>query len=316
MERLDERQRQGRKFGAAAEEYERGRPGWPPAAVAAVTAGLGLTSAATVLDLAAGTGKLTRLLAARFARVIAVEPLAPMRRVLAEQLPGVEVRDGTAEQLPVGEAEVDAVFVAEAFHWFDGARALAEAARVLRPGGGIALLWNRPAGPLEPELPPGAREAIRAAIAAGGPPGGEHLRHGQWREAFVGSAFEPPHEAEAVHEQVRDGASLIANVMSISSIAGLPAAERERLRARLTELVPAATYRQRLRTEVVWARLAARWCDRCGRPAGEGEHAVCVAARALEPPRFCPHCRRRMKVQVLPAGWTAVCVAHGETRQL
>ncbi|WP_329108633.1 hypothetical protein OG792_08235 [Micromonospora sp. NBC_01699] len=59
---------------------------------------------------------------------------------------------------------------------------------------------------------------------------------------------------------------------------------------------------------------AAPWCDRCGRSTGDGSHAACAAARALEPPRFCPQCRRRMKVQVLPTGWSAVCVEHGELR--
>ncbi|MEW2380576.1 hypothetical protein AB0873_00555 [Micromonospora sp. NPDC047707] len=58
----------------------------------------------------------------------------------------------------------------------------------------------------------------------------------------------------------------------------------------------------------------AAWCDRCGEPAGVGEHLACRAARDLEPPRYCAHCRRRMKVQVLPVGWSAVCVAHGEIR--
>jgi hypothetical protein len=56
------------------------------------------------------------------------------------------------------------------------------------------------------------------------------------------------------------------------------------------------------------------YCDRCGRAASDGDHAACGAARALEPPRYCEHCRRRMKVQVLPSGWVAVCVEHGERR--
>ncbi|HLU32835.1 MAG TPA: hypothetical protein VKZ74_02265 [Natronosporangium sp.] len=69
-----------------------------------------------------------------------------------------------------------------------------------------------------------------------------------------------------------------------------------------------------MRTEVYWARLAGvEWCDRCGGGLAEGSHAACVVARDLEPPRFCPRCRRRMRVQVLPAGWVAVCVEHGET---
>ena len=128
--------------------------------------GLGLTPASTVLDVAAGTGKLTRLLAARFTRTIAVEPLEPMRRVLAAEVPGVEVRDGTAEQLPVGEAEVDAIFVAEAFHWFDGAQALAEAARVLRPAVGSRCCGT-------------ARRSLGAGAARVGPasdPGGRRRR--------------------------------------------------------------------------------------------------------------------------------------------
>jgi hypothetical protein len=65
---------------------------------------------------------------------------------------------------------------------------------------------------------------------------------------------------------------------------------------------------------VTAAAVAQVWCDRCGEDAAAGLHAACRAARALEPPRFCPRCRRRMKVQVLPAGWSAVCVEHGETR--
>ncbi|NES17175.1 MULTISPECIES: hypothetical protein [Micromonospora] len=59
---------------------------------------------------------------------------------------------------------------------------------------------------------------------------------------------------------------------------------------------------------------AGRWCDRCGEPSAAGGHDACAAARALEPPRYCVHCRRRMKVQVVPTGWSAVCVEHGEIR--
>jgi SAM-dependent methyltransferase len=310
-----ERARQGRKFGPAAEDYERGRPGYPREIVEAAVAALGLGPEATVVDVGAGTGKLTRLLVERFARVVAVEPLRPMRELLAASLPRVDAREGTAERLPLGDGDAAAVFVAEAFHWFDGPAALAEAARVLAPGGGIVLLWNLPAGGWDPPLPDRARALFREAISRGGEPGGPAVQQGQWRDAFAGSAFGELHPVELTHQFERDRDGLIANAMSVSSIAGLPPADRAALRERLTRLLPDTTYRQPLRTELHWARLEdGRWCDRCGRARDSGEHGACAAARELEPPRFCPRCRRRMKVQVLPGGWSASCVAHGETR--
>jgi SAM-dependent methyltransferase len=311
---MSERARQGRKFGPAAEDYERGRPPWPEAAIERAAAALGLGPAAIVVDLGAGTGKLSRLLAARFARVVAVEPLAPMRELLAANLPQVEAREGTAERLPLADGEADAVFVGDAFHWFDGESALAEFARVLAPAGGLALLWNIPTGPSDPPLPELARELVREAVARGGEPGGPRLERGQWREPFAGSVFGELHYERISHESTSDQDGVIANAMSISSVAGLPASEREALRARLRELIPTGRYRRPLRTDLYWARLEpAAWCDRCGRALTDGGHEACAAARALEPPRFCPRCRRRLKVQVLPEGWTATCAVHGET---
>ena len=96
-----------------------------------------------MLDLAAGTGKLTRRLAGRFATVTAVEPLDGMRTVLEDRIPFVRALAGTAEAIPLPDASVDAVFVAEAMHWFDPEPAVAELGRVLRPGGGVAVLYNR-----------------------------------------------------------------------------------------------------------------------------------------------------------------------------
>lgn len=128
-----------RSFGAAADAYERARPTYPEAAVDwLVPAG-----AKTVLDLGAGTGKLTRSLAARGLEVIAVEPLTEMRANLAAALPEVRALAGTAEEIPLPDASVDAITVAQAWHWVDPERATFEAARVLRPGGTLGLIWNR-----------------------------------------------------------------------------------------------------------------------------------------------------------------------------
>jgi SAM-dependent methyltransferase len=130
-------------FGAGAEAYERGRPSYPDAAVAHLVEVLQLVPGKRVLDLAAGTGKMTRLLMQTGVDLVAVEPVAGMRAAFEAAVPGVEILEGTAEAIPLPDASVDAVVVAQAFHWFDGDQALAEIGRVLRPGGGVALVWNR-----------------------------------------------------------------------------------------------------------------------------------------------------------------------------
>src|SRR5215216_6375260 len=138
-----------RSFDWLAEAYERARPGWPAAAIDALVQRLALDERSTVLDLAAGTGKLTRELVPRFATVIAVEPLDGMRAVLERVVPGARAVAGTAEAIPLEDASVDAVVASEAFHWFDPEPAVAEMARVLRPGGGVAALYNRYVPPPE-----------------------------------------------------------------------------------------------------------------------------------------------------------------------
>ena len=129
-------------FSSAADVYERARPGYAPEAVSWVCERLGIGRGRTVLDLAAGTGKLTRDLVPSGATVIAVEPLGEMRAQLERAVPGAQALDGTAESIPLGDGSVDAVACAQAFHWFDPERALPEIHRVLRPGGGLALLYN------------------------------------------------------------------------------------------------------------------------------------------------------------------------------
>jgi ubiquinone/menaquinone biosynthesis C-methylase UbiE len=129
-------------FSAAADVYERARPGYPEAVVTWLAARLGIGPGRDVLDLAAGTGKLTRQLVPLGARIVCVEPLDAMRAELERAVPGVEALAGTAEAIPLSDGSVDAVTCAQAFHWFQPDDALREIHRVLRPGGRIALLWN------------------------------------------------------------------------------------------------------------------------------------------------------------------------------
>ena len=125
-------------FGAETAAYERGRPSYPPEAIDWLLP----AGARDVLDLGAGTGKLTARLVERGLNVVAVDPIAEMLEVLRSALPGTPALLGTAEEIPLPDNSVDAVLVAQAWHWVDPERAIPEVARVLRPGGRLGLVWN------------------------------------------------------------------------------------------------------------------------------------------------------------------------------
>lgn len=133
---------QGFDAQGVAAAYERARPSYPAEVVAHIVGRGGIGPGRRVADVAAGTGKLTRLLVPTGADVLAIEPMASMRQALGATAPGVGVLDGTAENLPLPDRSIDVVTVAQAFHWFDAPVALAELHRVLRPGGHLFLLWN------------------------------------------------------------------------------------------------------------------------------------------------------------------------------
>lgn len=208
-------------FQAAAGDYERARPDYPDDAGRWLAERLDLRADRHVLDLAAGTGKLTRLLVPTGATVLAIEPVAGMRERLAAALPDVELLDGVAEQIPLDDASVDAATVGQAFHWFDGDRALAEIHRVTRGGSRLAVVYNRRLldHPLQAAL-----EAIVQPLRAQTP---AH-RGGQWREAFARTRlWAPVEEAELAHLQLLDRPGVVARVASISFIAKLPADQRD-----------------------------------------------------------------------------------------
>jgi SAM-dependent methyltransferase len=136
-------------FADVAAAYDRGRPEYPPAVIERIVAELGADRsprAARVLDVGAGTGKLTRPLLAAGLDVVAVEPVERMRSALARAVGPERALDGRAEAIPLGGASVDGAVCAEAFHWFDGERAAAELHRVLRPGGALVVMWLHETG--------------------------------------------------------------------------------------------------------------------------------------------------------------------------
>jgi ubiquinone/menaquinone biosynthesis C-methylase UbiE len=232
-------------FGSVAADYVRGRPDWPAEAIDAV----GLPREARVLDLAAGTGKLTEALAARFDDVVAVEPDDAMR---AEIRHG-EALAGSAESIPLPAESVDGVFVGEAFHWFCDPPALTEIARVLRPGGTLALLWNRQLGRLE-ELWRVHELMQRLRDEAGVSSKTHRFFSGAFKEVFAGSAFEPLREAAVEWEQVLDRDALVSYFVSQSQVASRP--DREEIRRELLRLVPEGRHVRPLRCEVYWTRLS------------------------------------------------------------
>jgi SAM-dependent methyltransferase len=240
-------------FGRTAREYELGRPEWPSELLDRIVAELGLTHEAAVLDLGAGTGKLTRALVPRFSRVVAVEPDDAMRAVLEEVVPGAEALAGSSDAIPLGDDEVDAVFSGEAFHWFATPETLVEVGRVLRPRGGLAIFWNIPID--YPEVAPEVQEAIEEAFARGGEPGLHRVLSNEWRAPFEGSGFEELRETELERELVADRETWIANLLSVSSIAVQPASDRAAFAERLRELVPSGELRRRVRTVAYWSRL-------------------------------------------------------------
>jgi SAM-dependent methyltransferase len=201
-----------RSFARVATEYERGRPGYPRAAIEWLLGDAPLH----ILDLGAGTGKLTAGLLGAGHRVIAVEPLAQMREILAAQLPQARVVAGSAERLPLEDASVDAVTVGAAFHWFDHDLALAEIARVLRPPGILGLLGNG----FDTATPWVAR--VREIL---GPPAIE--RPGHWPETNVlRERFAEVDDREFPHSQRIDRASLRDLASSRSNLAVMTEANR------------------------------------------------------------------------------------------
>jgi SAM-dependent methyltransferase len=220
-----------RGFERAAPAYERARPEYPAAAVAAVVRALALGPGRRVLDVGAGTGKFSRVAAATGAEVVAVDPAAAMIRV-AVGVPGLLPLRAVAELLPFRDGSFDAASAASAFHWFEGARALRELHRLLRPGGRLALLWN-----LRDDGVPWV--ARLSAIVNRGEGSAPRYRAGNWRAAFEAAPglFEQVEEAHLRHVHPLAPQGVVDRVASVSFVAAMEEAARDRILAEVRGLL-------------------------------------------------------------------------------
>lgn len=246
-----------RGFGSEAQTYERVRPGYPVEVVDWLADNLRLAAGTTVLDLAAGTGKLTRLLTSTGAIVLAAEPVAGMRAVLHRSVTGVPVVAAGAEALSFADGALDAVTVAQAFHWFDREAASREVARVLRPRGRLGLVWNARDRSIdwadhvwgvmdrvEKRAPWRDHDQIRATVGDGLPGFGEL------------------HEATFRHAQATTPSEVVDRIASVSHVAVLPPAQRATVLDEVRDLLathPDTAGRSRLELEY---RVDAYWCER------------------------------------------------------
>jgi SAM-dependent methyltransferase len=244
-------------FDREAVTYDRARPSYPPDCVAWFAEHLDLRPGRRVLDLAAGTGKFTRLLEPLGTDLVAAEPVVGMRTILHASSPEVPVLAATAEQLPFRDATLHAITVAQAFHWFDATAALEEAARVLRPEGRLGLVWNA-RDRSRPHVD--ALWSIMDRVEKKAP----WRRHEEWREAAFTDTpyFGPMHEATFHHEQVMTVDEVVDRFRSVSHVAVLPpdeqAAVLHEVRATLASHPDTAG-----RDEIaIPYRVDAYWCQR------------------------------------------------------
>jgi SAM-dependent methyltransferase len=233
------------QFASVADAYERGRPEYAPAVIGATAAELGIGPGDRVLDLAAGTGKLTRALVAYGFAVTAVEPLEPLRVVLTDKVPAAHVHDGVAEAIPLEDRSVAAVMIADAFHWFDRPRALSEIRRVLARGGGVALLNTVPDWS-------GASWAHElGTLVTDARPEHPNFDGRPWQE-FVREAdgFAEPWELQVTTYGPADPERVLAHMSSISWIVGLPEPERADVLARMRAIIQAGETPERFALHV------------------------------------------------------------------
>jgi SAM-dependent methyltransferase len=242
-------------FDRRARTYERGRPGYPAAAMRFLARALGIGPGRLVVELGSGTGKFTGGLLPFGAAVVAVEPTDGMRRLFVRRFPSTVVLAGQAEAIPLPDGCADVVVVAQAFHWFRPRPALREIARVLRPGGRLGLVWNT-----RDESVPWVRRLSTVVDRYRGT--APKAREGRWRRPLeVDPRFGPLRRRDFAHRQRARPRTLVERVWSVSVIALLSPA-RQRAVAREVRAILATDPSTRgrpfvdlpYRTEVYWCR--------------------------------------------------------------
>jgi SAM-dependent methyltransferase len=221
-----------RAFELVADLYERARPEYPPEAVAWIADRLALHAGRTVLDLGAGTGKLTRALVATGAKVIAVEPGEAMLEELMRAVPAAEALAGAAEAIPLPDHSVDAMTIGQAFHWFRYDEALPELHRVLRPHGGLALIWNNR------DQDARLQREVTALLDSFVPPERAAVGYST-RYLEQSDLFGPVEERRFAFAQELEADGLVGRILSISFVAAAPVEQREELEGKLRALVGA-----------------------------------------------------------------------------
>lgn len=218
-------------FSTQAGTYTQGRPEYPDQLSQWLSTALGIGAQSTVIDLGAGTGKFTRLLAPLTEHLIAVEPVAAMRGEFSRQLPDTQLLDGTAQAIPLGDGVADAVLCAQAFHWFASPAALGEIHRVLKPGAWLGLVWN---------VRDESVDWVRAITDIITPYEGDTPRFhtGNWRLAFDGRYFSELQPSTFSYTHTGSPEVVIMDrFLSVSFIAALPAEEKATVTEQLRNLI-------------------------------------------------------------------------------
>lgn len=220
-------------FSRGAEAYSRGRPEFPAQALTWLQNDLGLRTGTTAVEIGAGTGKFTRVLAATGASVMAVEPVAAMLARLVADLPAVAAMGGDAQNLPIASGTCDAVLCAQSFHWFATPAALTEIARVLRPGGVVGLIWNVRDQSVDWVA---KLDEIMAPFEGDAP----RYYNGEWRRVFPALGFGSLQEKSFAYTHVGAPEQVIVDrVASVSFIAALPPPARECVLEQVRTLIAA-----------------------------------------------------------------------------
>lgn len=243
-------------FDRVGDSYERGRPEYPQEAMDFLAQSLGIIPSSVVVDLGAGTGKFTKLLVPLGDKIVAVEPVAGMRKKFQSLFPNLQIIEGTAEKIPLEDHSVDAIVSAQAFHWFDGPAAIKEIYRVLKPKGKLGLIWNA-----RDESVDWVSQLTNIIDPYEG--GAPRYKKMKWKEAFnnttLFSALQLRHFS---YVQVGTIETIVDRIGSISFISALPDDQKKDILNRVSHLVETHLMTQNQSQIKLPYRTDVYWCEK------------------------------------------------------